>query len=137
MAAATATPTSKCSIATAKEVTFRYVNENAGEPPGECVRITGYLLDTSLYLTKAAARSKDDPDWHTIGLDGIVPRMTILQRVTVYGRVEDCGVSMKPSYCHYVGGAVIRDARVIEETICRENHRLLCIPRLKPPHLPL
>ncbi|MEQ1549100.1 MAG: hypothetical protein ABL918_10725 [Chakrabartia sp.] len=110
-AAATAIPTPKCSAENAKPVSFRYVEANAGEAPGKCIRITGYLLDTSLHLSKAVALSKEDPDWRTIGLDGDIKISKVIKRVTVYGRVEDCGHSMKPSYCHYVGGSVIRDAR--------------------------
>ena len=111
-AAAAVAPVPECSAAKAKPVTFRYVEANAGEAPGECVRITGYLLDTSLHLSKAVARSKDDPDWRTIGLEGSIKTSKVIKRVTVYGRVQDCGYFMTPSYCHYVGGAVIREARI-------------------------
>jgi hypothetical protein len=112
LAAATATaPT--CLAAKAKPVTFRYIAAHAAAPPGECVKVTGFLFGTSLFVSKAAALRKGEPNWRMIGLDGNVPETKMPKRVTVYGRVEDCGSAMRPSYCHYVGGSVIREAHIL------------------------
>lgn len=110
-----AAPTSAplpCTAANAKPVTFRFIDQNAAAVPGMCVKVTGYQLGTSLFASKAAAKRQGEPDWRMIGLDGKITPSQSPKRVTVFGRMEDCGSAMLPSYCHYVGGSVIRDAQI-------------------------
>jgi hypothetical protein len=101
-----------CTAANAKPVTFRFIDRNAESMPGMCVKVTGYQLGTSLFASKAAAKRQGEPDWRMIGLDGGITPSQSPTRVTVIGRMEDCGSAMQPSYCHYVGGSVIRDAQI-------------------------
>jgi hypothetical protein len=101
-----------CTAANAKSVTFRFIDRNAASVPGMCVKVTGYQLGTSLFASKAAAKRRGEPDWRMIGLDGEIAPSQSPKRVTVFGRMEDCGSTMLPSFCHYVGGSVIRDAQI-------------------------
>jgi hypothetical protein len=110
-----AAPTSAplpCNAASAKPVTFRFIDRSAASVPGMCVKVTGYQLGTSLFVSKAAAKRKGEPDWRMIGLDGEITQPQSPKRVTVFGRMEDCGSTMLPSFCHYVGGSVIRGAQI-------------------------
>jgi hypothetical protein len=111
----TAAPTSvplHCTAENAKPVTFRFIERNAASVPGMCVKVTGYQLGTSLFASKAAANRQGEPDWRVIGLDGEITPSQSPKRVTVFGRMEDCGSAMQPNYCHYIGGSVIRDAQI-------------------------
>jgi hypothetical protein len=111
----TAAPTSvllRCTAANAKAVTFRFIDRNAASVPGLCVKVTGYQLGDTLFASKAAAKLRGEPDWRMIGLDGDITLSQSVKRVTVFGRMEDCGSAMQPSFCHYVGGSVIRDAQI-------------------------
>ncbi len=101
-----------CTAATAKPVTFRFIDRNAVSSKGMCVKVTGYQLGTSLFVSKAAAKRQGEPDWQMIGLDGEITPSQSPKRVAVFGRMEDCGSTMLPSFCHYVGGSVIRDAQI-------------------------
>lgn len=113
----TAAPTSaplRCTAANAKPVTFRFIDRNAVSVPGMCVKVTGYQLGTSLFASKVAAKRQGEPDWRMIGLDGEITASQSPKRVTVFGLMEDCGSTMLPSFCHYVGGSVIRDAQIAQ-----------------------
>jgi hypothetical protein len=112
LAAAPSSVPLPCTAANAKPVTFRFIERNAASVPGMCVKVTGYQLGTSLFASKAAAKRQGEPDWQMIGLDGGITPSQAPTRVTVFGRMEDCGSAMQPSYCHYVGGSVIRDAQI-------------------------
>jgi hypothetical protein len=101
-----------CTAANAKPVTFRFIDRNAASVPRMCVKVTGYQLGTSLFASKAAAKRQGEPDWRMIGLDGEITPSQSPNRVIVFGRMEDCGSAMLPSFCHYVGGSVIRDAQI-------------------------
>jgi hypothetical protein len=103
-----------CSATTAQKMEFRAAADAASEKSSPCVEVSGYLYLNAFYASKEAALDqKQEPDWQMMGLirePGADEQESLKEPIhySVLGTLEDCGSSNTPSYCHYVGGAVIR-----------------------------
>jgi hypothetical protein len=105
----------ECSVRNAKPVTFRYAEKYASVRTNECIKITGYILGSALHRSKKVALSVAEPGWQTIGVWRVAsgeegdPALTPdrPRKVTVIGKLDDCGSRNWPQYCHYIGGTII------------------------------
>jgi hypothetical protein len=103
-----------CTTTAAKPMEFRAAADAASEKSPPCVKVSGYLYLNAFYVSKEAALDQtNEPDWQMIGLirePGANEQKSLKEPIpySVIGTLEDCGSSNTPTYCHYVGGAVIR-----------------------------